>query len=222
MDYNPMIINELNIVKNDIRTAIENKGYTADGGLTTYADIINSFELRSENLELPEGTKFAFSTAQYLPYFDTSGVKDFSKMFYCCRNLRDIEEYDTSSAENMTAMFYGCNSLKTIPLIDCGNVIDVTDMLPSHLKQGYSSIDIEGFRDLGKCNYVSGTDCFAVLNSNLIEAATNIINNLYDRAAAGLTTPQAIFFDINLLNKLPDEVKATATNKGWRVYGVYN
>lgn len=50
--------------------------------------------------------------------FDTSNVRDMSRMFYDCHNLKslDLSGFDTSNVQNMSSMFGFCNDLSQLTL----------------------------------------------------------------------------------------------------------
>jgi len=77
--------------------------------------------------------------------------------------------------------------------------------------------NLGGFKDLGKQSSVSGTNSTGFLAELLYithESLMNVINNLYDRKTAGLST-LSLKLGSNNLAKLTDEEKALATAKGW-------
>ena len=80
---------------------------------------------------------------------------------------------------------------------------------------GFSSLnkltDLGGFKDL-KVN-ASSYFLDKVPNAT-VESLMNVINNLYDLTANGLSGKTLKFGTTNL-NKLTDEQKAVAINKGW-------
>ncbi|MBQ2175673.1 MAG: BspA family leucine-rich repeat surface protein, partial [Alphaproteobacteria bacterium] len=81
-----------------------------------------------------------------LSNFNTTKVKDMSKMFYGCKNLRilDLSNFDVSEVEDSDDMFAGCENLEELKINkralmklldkdenifeDCGNlkIIDAT------------------------------------------------------------------------------------------------
>lgn len=151
---------------------------------------------------------------KYISTFNTSNVTDMTNMFYGCSKLTTIPQLDTSKVIDMGYMFYGCNKLVSIPSLDCQNVESMNSFF------GFSDIttltDLGGFKDLGKKGSVSGINSGFLDNTpNLThESLMNVINNLYDRSANGLSTT-SISFGTKNLNKLTDEEKAIAVNKGW-------
>ena len=151
---------------------------------------------------------------KYIPLLDTSNATNMSYMFCNCGKLTTIPQLNTSKVTNMSYMFCNCEELISIPLLDCQNISKISSFF------GYSNnkvivTDLGGFKDLGKKS-VSG------IGSNFLDKADkltheslmNVINNLYDRSANGLST-LSISFGTTNLNKLSDEEKSIAINKGW-------
>ena len=153
------------------------------------------------------------SSLTTVPHLDTSNVNFTNSMFDRCSKLTSIPQLDTSKAIEMTYMFNACYSLTTVPLLDCSNVKRVDSMF-----QGASNINyLGGFKDLGKQTNVSGLNSYHFLYaiSNLTyESIMNVINNLYDRASAGMSI-LTITLNSTTMGLLSDEDKAIATNKGW-------
>lgn len=123
-------LNDLKIVKQDIKSAIQEKGVTPTGGLSTYADAIRNIQTGggSGTVGLPVGTKFGYSEFTNAPFFDTSGLTDMSMMFYNCNQMTTVPLYDTGNVTNMSSMFNLCQNLKTIPLFDTSKVTNTTGM----------------------------------------------------------------------------------------------
>lgn len=144
-----------------------------------------------------------------VPQLDTSNVTDFYSCFYQCYTLVSIPQLNTSKANNVGLMFNGCTSLMSIPLLDFGNVNNISNMF------GYSDIktltDLGGFKNL-KINFTNGLNRLPNLT---VQSLMNVINNLYDFRANGETTTRTLTLGTTNLNKLTDEQKAVATNKGW-------
>ena len=144
-----------------------------------------------------------------IPQLDTSNVTNMGSMFYYCRNLITIPQLDTSKVTDMSSMFCGCSDLNSIPLLDCGKVTNVSNMF------GWEDIntltDLGGFKNL-KINFTGGLNHLPNLT---VQSLMNVINNLYDFRANGETTTKTLQLGTTNLNKLTDEQKAVATNKGW-------
>ena len=149
------------------------------------------------------------SKLQSIPLLDTSNATKFSEMFNYCTKLTTIPQLNTSNATNMMSMFGSCTSLKSIPLLDCGKVTGMATLF------GYSNVnsltDLGGFKNLK----ISITAYFLDKAPNLtVESLMNVINNVYDLTANGLSG-QSLKFGSTNLNKLTDEQIAVATAKGW-------
>ena len=144
-----------------------------------------------------------------IPQLDTSNVTNMGSMFYYCRNLITIPQLDTSKVTDMSSMFCGCSNLNSIPLLDCGKVTNVSNMF------GWEDIntltDLGGFKNL-KINFTDGLNHLPNLT---VQSLMNVINNLYDFRANGESTTRTLKIGTTNLNKLTDEQKAVATNKGW-------
>ena len=144
-----------------------------------------------------------------IPELNTSNVTDMERMFASCSSLTTIPELNTSNVTDMYSMFSSCSSLQSIPLLNCGNVTRMDIFF------GYLNINtltyLGGFKDLK----ISVTSGFLERTSNLtVESLMNVINNIYDLTANGLSG-QSLKFGSTNLNKLTDEQIAVATAKGW-------
>ena len=152
---------------------------------------------------------YGCSLLQSIPQFDTSNVTDMGNIFYSCQSLQSIPPIDTSKVTNMTNMFNDCRKIQSIPLLDCGIVTNMSNFF------GWSNIntltDLGGFKDLK----ISVTSSFLEKAPNLtVESLMNVINNVYDLTANGLSG-QSLKFGSTNLNKLTAEQVAIATAKGW-------
>ena len=144
-----------------------------------------------------------------IPQLDTSSVTNMSNMFSNCMKLTSIPQLDTSSVTNMSSMFSGCNTLTSIPLLDTGKVTSMSALFG--YGQNTSLKNLGGFKDLK----ISITSYFLDYAPNLtVESLMNVINNLYDLTANGVSGKTLKFGTTNL-NKLTAEQIAVATNKGW-------
>ena len=171
------------------------------------------------------GGKMTNTNYVYLPdalqYSDTENVTNFSEMFsgcpnlttvklldtskvttmYCmfrnCPNLTTIAAFDTSKVTNMGEMFSGCTNLTTIPAFDTSKVTWMGDM----------------FSGCTNLTAIHMTGMTADLNISVStkftrEALVEILNNLG-------TSTKTLTMGTDNLNKLTEEDKAIATNKGW-------
>ena len=144
-----------------------------------------------------------------IPLLDTSKVTDMNSMFSNCSSLTSIPQMDTSNVKKTGYMFSNCSSLTSIPLLDYSSVTDLGYIF------GFGSLnkltDLGGFKDF-KIN-ASSYFLDRVPNAT-VESLMNVINNLYDLTANGLSG-KTINFGTTNLNKLTDEQKSVATAKGW-------
>ena len=144
-----------------------------------------------------------------IPQIDTSKVTTMYSMFEYCISLTSIPQMNTSKVNNMGYMFSDCVSLTSIPLLDCSSVTSTYGPL------GFFTLnkltDLGGFKDLK----VSWSSYFLDNAPNAtVESLMNVINNLYDLTANGLSGKTLKFGTTNL-NKLTADQIAVATNKGW-------
>ena len=150
------------------------------------------------------------SSLTTVPQMDTSSVTSMDGMFQYCTSLTTVSQMDTSSVTEMGRMFTSCESLTSIPLLDCSSITNATApfVFSSNL---YNLTDLGGFKNL-KVNWSIG---FLNMIANLtVESLMNVINNLYDLTANGLSG-KTLNFGTHNLNKLTDEQIAVAINKGW-------
>ena len=145
-----------------------------------------------------------------IPLLNTSNVTNMSNMFANCQILKTIPQLNTSKVTNMNNMFSYSTALTSIPLLECGNVTNMKDIFGGFYT--YSNLtDLGGFKDLK----VSVTSDFLDKCPNLtVDSLMNVINNLYDLTANGLSGQSLKFSQTNLV-KLSEEQIAVATAKGW-------
>lgn len=179
------------------------------------------------------------SSLTTVPQFDTSRATTMNDMFTGCSSLTTVPQFNTSNVTSMRYVFYGCKALTTAPQFDTSKVTDVYGMfrdcssLTSIPQLNFSSVStlggymfgysnmpnittLGGFVDFGKSLTGStGLDSFINYLPNLThDSLMNVINNLYDRATAGLSV-LTLKLHANHLAILTDDEKAIATNKGW-------
>ena len=134
-----------------------------------------------------------------VPLLNTSKVTNMYNMFNYCKVIEEIPLFDTSNVTNMGYMFCVCYALKTIPAFNVSNVTSMAQMFSyaSNLK----TILMYGM----KVNFdISASTRFE--REDLIV----ILNNL-----ATVSTTQTLKMGTTNLNKLTDEDKMIAINKGW-------
>ena len=148
------------------------------------------------------------SSLTSVPQLSTSSAIDISSMFQNCTSLTSVPQLDTSSVRNMIQLFEGCISLTSIPLLDCSSI--TAPYAP--FGDGFLNItDLGGFKNLK----VSWDHNFLDRVPNAtVESLMNVINNLYDLTANGLSG-QTLRFGTANLKKLTDEQIAVAIAKGW-------
>lgn len=198
-------LNTLIECKEDMKSAIEERGITVTGGLSTYADLI-----KNNITDAVSGFCFAKSTFETSPNIDTSNRSDFSELYYQCYNLKSVPELDTSNAVNMSEMFYACSELTSVPNLECGKVTNAYWMFACC----YKLEDIYGLHDLGKEKNLNTTWMFLQCDSLTGTSVKRIITSLYDRATAKYPIC-TLEFPANALKDLNDNDIAVATNKGW-------
>ena len=140
----------------------------------------------------------------YIPLLDTSKVTDMSNMFRACKSLTSIPQLDTHSVRDMNTMFAYCSNLESVPLLD-------TSHINNHMTSTFNGCsnlkNLGGFR--GLFNDLSLSSCPLLTKESLL----NVFNEVADET--GSSIPHRLMLgDVNL-NKLTDEEKAIATNKGW-------
>ena len=152
-----------------------------------------------------------------IPLLNTSKVTDMGHMFDGCNSLTTIPQLDTSNVKNMSGMFYGCFKLKSLPLLDTSNVTNIKNIFGANNSSAINSypelIDLGGFKNLK-------VDLYGLpyLPNITVQSLMNIINNLfnlYDLPPTVISRTKTLELGTTNLNKLTDEQKAVATNKGW-------
>ena len=169
------------------------------------------------------------SSLTSIPQIDTSKVTNINGMFYNCSSLASIPQLDTSKVTNMGSMFCNCSSLTTISQLDTSKVtnmdemfskctsiisipkLDATSLTTASNMFGYSWNSLNKFTDFGgltnlKVN-LDLSSCPKLTHDSLM----NVINEAADVTAS----PKTLTLESTNLNKLTDEEKAIATNKGW-------
>ena len=159
-----------------------------------------------------------------VPQFDTSNVNGMIYMFYSCSKLTTVPQFYTSKVTDMNHMFSRCSKLTTVPQFDTSKVTDMNHMfsycsnLTTVPQFDTSNVDamIYMFYDCSSLEAIHMIN----INANLdISASTKftrdalleIIGNLKAQTSGTKTLKMG---SANL-DKLTDEDKAIATNKGW-------
>ena len=134
-----------------------------------------------------------------VPEMNTSNVTTMIKMFYSCYKLVTVPLYDTSKVTNMQEMFYFNNSLETVPAFDCTNVTNM-----QYIFTNCRNLKSILMTNIGTTLEISASTRFE--RSDLLV----ILNNLKT-----VTTTKTLKMGATNLEKLTDEDKLIATNKGW-------
>ena len=141
-------LTQLNTIKGDIKTAINNKGGEVGNDFSTYAAAINNLSIGSsetyDNPEFYELRTQKSTNYDYLFYgysgnidvsqWDTSKVTSAQYCFYECKKSMDISNWDLSSLTNASYMFYFfANGYKYIDLsvLDFSGVTNADHMFNS-------------------------------------------------------------------------------------------
>ena len=225
--------------KQDIKSAISEKGVEVTGGMTTYADAIRRIETGSGGkFQLLDGMKLAWSDFEYVPSsYSFELVNDFSDMFtynfklkelpdiditrsksiqgMCelCKMLERVGNLDTSNCRNVGDCFRYCVSLKSLPLLDFTKVTSASLFLNNHTSDGsvMAITDLGGFKNL-KIDFTGSLNYCPNLTT---ESLMNVINNLYDFPSNNSSETRKLQLGEVNLNKLTEEQKSIAVKKGW-------
>ena len=147
-----------------------------------------------------------------IPLLNISNVTTIERMFQNCDKLITIPQLDTSKITSSVCLFCGCNALESIPLLDFSNVTKAGSMFNASFQKDHIYLtDMGGFKNLK-------VDLDIQKAPNLtVQSLMNVINNLYDFVGNGETATKTLTLGTTNLNKLTDEQKAVATNKGWQL-----
>ena len=172
---------------------------------------------------------YSCSSLTTIPQLDTSNVTTMESMFSYCSSLTSIPQLDTHSVTNMKIMFNGCSSLTSFPQLDTSNVtnmsymfdscrsltviprLDATSLTRASSMFGIYYNSLDKFTDFGGLTNLKVdldlTPCIALTKESLL--------NVFNEAADVTASPKTLTLGSTNLNKLTDEDKAIATNKGW-------
>lgn len=146
-----------------------------------------------------ESMFFGCSFLTTVPLFDTSNVWTMGNMFNKCSRLTTVPLFNTSNVTTMAGMFQDCSKLTTIPAFDASKVTTMVNIFKNcsnleeiHMTGIKASLDIHWSTKFTR------------------EALVEILNNL-----ATVENEPAFTMGSTNLDKLTDEDKAIATNKGW-------
>lgn len=170
-------LTQLNTIKGDIKTAINNKGGEVGNDFSTYATAINNLSTGSggsgETYENPEfyevrtqkGTNYDYLFRGYngpdidVSQWDTSKVTSAQYCFSECKKSMDIGNWDLSSLTDASYMFdhfTNGNKYMDLSVLDFSNVSKATDMF------NYSNTDYLDVRNIN----LTGTTSYYYLFQN--------------------------------------------------------
>ena len=156
------------------------------------------------------------SSLTTIPLINTSNVFSMDWIFRDCNSLTTIPQLVTSNVTSMIRMFYGCTSLESLPILDCSKVNSNKGFFGSTFSNDFLNLTyLGGFKGL-KIDWKDGNGLNKCPNLT-VDSLMNVINNLYDFVGNGSTTTRTLELGTTNLNKLTDEQKAVATNKGWEL-----
>lgn len=204
------VVDELNVTKNGT--------YNVPDGVDAYNPV---------NVDVPTVTKFDGSQLKLFKFksdwgvmdnldtIDVSKITSFNKLFKSNSYLNklDLSSWNTSNVTNVAEMFSGCTGL---------NTIDISNWDLSNLEDNYSSY----YNWFYACNVLKNIICNGLKLPDInLDYNTRIasLDNLTVDSIVGLlnalpvSTKNNEFCIGNYINKLSDEQKKIATDKGWRL-----
>ena len=155
-------------------------------------------------------------TSLDLSNFDTSAVTTMEYMFRECKSLThiDVSNFDTTGVKSMRVMFCSCSALTSLDLsnFDTSAVNNMDFMFQSDLSLTNLILGSNFFKT-SAVTIIDFSECSKWTNETV---STSLVNNSYDRAAAGLNT-LTLKLHANTKAALTDEQKATITSKGYTI-----
>ena len=203
--------------KQDIKAAIEGKGISVTGGLSSYASAIDKIGIGE--FYILKGMKLSGSTFESIPSnYDFSKVTDMNSMFAGCERLETIDlSHLDNSITDMNSMFAGCSALYSIDIsgYDLSKVTDISNFITKDNGSHYHHwLYYLTFGKNLKINW-TGTGSPATNTQLKKESLLSIIDGLYDFKGNGGSTTRSCQFGSFNLSKLTEDEIALATAKGW-------
>ena len=216
--------------KDAIKQAIIGKGVEVSDTDTfrSYADKISSIQTGGGTTNIPDGTRFAYSTfttvsdsiipyleqqtsmdcmfaycqaLKTVPLFDTSNVNDMYYMFYFCKALQTVPLFNTTNVTNMGRMFNNCQKLQTVPQFDTANVTNMQNMFAYCQKlKTVPLFDTSKVTDM----YYMFSGCSSLIN---LGGFIGLKQDL-DLSSSSLLTPDSI---VNVINNAADMTSSPKT-----------
>lgn len=157
--------------------------------------------------------------------FNTEDLEDVSFMFDSNKGLTETIDFDTSHVKNFTRMYQSCTNIKTFKKMDCSSAISMSGIFNTLARVA----NIEGFVNYGKA-FTEKTEKYSQYTLDLFptsdighDAIMNVINNLYDLnltydvANGGTLYRQVLSLGSSHINKVSAAEKQIAIDKGWIV-----
>ena len=239
-------LTQLNTIKGDIKTAINNKGGEVGNDFSTYATAINNlstgsggsgeymhpefFELRTANNKNYSYLfdKKKISGSLDLSSWNVSGITNMDSFFNMCGNLTSINlsGWVTSKSTSFSNIFYNCNKLVTvIGYLDLSNAKDgFYTASYSHPFYGCNLLETVYLKNIYKDIAITNNVKYSInLKDTKIkdECLIYIINELPDLINdKGLTDTSKIVLTLPPTNTLTQEQVQPAIDKGWQVANV--
>lgn len=160
-------------------------------------------------LNTSKGTNFSCawrdcSSLTEFPMLDTSKGTNFSQAWRGCMALTTMSQLDLSSGTNFSYAWWDCASLTELPALNMSNGTDL-----SYAWRGcLNLVNLGGFGEIKESIDLQDSTKLTV------DSIMNVINQSANLNELGITGKTMKFGSTNL-NKLTDEQKAVATNKGW-------
>ena len=238
-------LTQLNTIKGDIKTAINNKGGEVGNDFSTYATAINNLSTGSggsgETYENPEfyevrtqkGTNYNYLFYGYsgpdidVSQWDTSKVTSARYCFSYCAKSMDISNWDLSSLTNAERMFTDCSATITgLENMDFSNLANAVNMFERFVNGNkYIDLSVLDFSSVTKASNMfsySNTNYLDVRNINL--TGTTSYSGLFSSCQG--TELDLSNWDISKINDLSNLYYFSGYKKinltGWNTVNVKN
>ena len=198
--------------KQDIKSAISEKGVEVTGGMTTYADAIRRIETGGgeDSIYVPIGLKFGYKSihnSYHVPKFAipklilADGYADGSYMFDGNLDLKSINGIYTtnSSLTNCRYMFQNCESLESIPYFDTSNVTDANYM----------------FAYCSSLTTIPLLNTSKVTDMNYMFNGCNLLTTIPHFDTSSVTGMNSMFSECRSLTTIPQLDTSSVTNMGF-------
>ena len=168
------------------------------------------------------------SSLTEFPQIDASKVTDFRYAWDNCKVLTTFPQLDLSSGTNFNSAWSNCSSLTEFPQLDLSSGTNFNFAWSNCYKlASLPVLDLSAgtnfYLTWNYCNSLTTLGGFGAIKESIdlqhstkltVESIMNVITQAADLNSLGITGKTMTFGGTNL-NKLTDEQKAVATNKGW-------